>query len=101
MVKKPSHDTVPLTRKSLISWRKREQEGMTKEQAMTVLGLTKTDGRKRPKTLADYTEDDLLEAFRAECQVAVGNTSITKNKLKMNVLTLTVQISFLQKVCTL
>jgi hypothetical protein len=52
---------------------------MTKEQAMTVLGLTKTDGRKRPKTLAEYTEDDLLEAFRAECQVAVGiNTSITK-----------------------
>jgi hypothetical protein len=45
---------------------------MTKEQAMSVLGLTRADGKKRPKTLADYTEDDLLEAFRAECKV-VGN----------------------------
>ena len=54
---------------------------MTKEQAMTVLGLTRTDGKKRPKTLADYTEDDLLEAFRTECQV-VGKSMYTRqNKL--------------------
>ena len=40
---------------------------MSKEQAMNVLGLGRSDGKKKPKQLADYTEDDLLEAFRVEC----------------------------------
>ncbi len=59
---------------AVCSWKRREQEGMTKEQAMTVLGLTRTDGKRRPKTLAEYTEDDLLEAFRTECKVVGKST---------------------------
>ena len=40
---------------------------MSKEQAMNVLGLGRAEGKKKPKQLFEYSEDDLLTAFRAEC----------------------------------
>ena len=36
---------------------------------MNVLGLGRSDGKRKPRQIQDYTEDDLLDAFRSECSV--------------------------------
>ncbi|XP_023339485.1 uncharacterized protein LOC111709805 isoform X2 [Eurytemora carolleeae] len=46
--------------------RRTTETGMSKEHAMTVLGLGRRKGSKTPRKLEEYTEEDLLEAFRAE-----------------------------------
>ena len=45
---------------------------MSKEHAMTVLGLGRSKGSKTPRKLEEYTEEELLEAFRAESS-SLGN----------------------------
>ena len=47
------------------------KEAMSKDSAMSVLGLKlTTEGKnKKPLNLTDYTEDELLVAFRETCAV--------------------------------
>ena len=47
------------------------KEAMSKDAAMSVLGLKlTTEGKnKKPLNLTDYTEDELLVAFRETCAV--------------------------------
>ena len=47
------------------------KEAMSKDAAMSVLGLKMTtEGKnKKPLNLTDYTEDELLVAFRETCAV--------------------------------
>ena len=43
---------------------------MSKDMAMKTLGLCQVQGAVKgmPKTLSDYSEDDILHAFQTECQ---------------------------------
>ena len=43
---------------------------MSKDMAMKTLGLltVQGQGQGRPKTLSDYSEDDILHAFQKECK---------------------------------
>ena len=42
---------------------------MTKEQAMKILGLTHTAGKvTKPRNITDYSEEEILVAFQAECK---------------------------------
>jgi len=58
--------------------RRTTETGMSKEHAMTVLGLGRRKGSKTPRKLEEYTEEDLLEAFRAESS-SLGNNRYTGN----------------------
>ena len=55
------------TRKSSLSQKKDGQ--MSKETAMKILGLAHTAGKvTKPRSITDYTEDEILVAFQAECK---------------------------------
>ena len=57
---------------------------MSKEHAMTVLGLGRKKGSKTPRKLEEYTEEDLLEAFRAESSSLGINMNTGNNNLGNN-----------------
>ena len=58
------------TRKvSLSSQRGSNNDQMSKETAMKILKLDRTVGKvTKPKNITDYSEDDILSAFQAECK---------------------------------
>ena len=41
---------------------------MSKDKALTVLGLGQGKGQKKPKKVTDYSEQEILGAFQQECQ---------------------------------
>ena len=41
---------------------------MSKDKAMTVLGLGQGKGQKKPKKITDYSEEEIIGAFQQECQ---------------------------------
>ena len=56
---------------------------MSKDMAMKTLGLltVQGQGQGRPKTLSDYSEDDITHAFQKECK-SLGNSKIIESSKK-------------------
>ena len=56
---------------------------MSKDMAMKTLGLltVQGQGQGQPKTLSDYSEDDITQAFQKECDL-LGNSNIIENSKK-------------------
>ena len=52
-------------------WKSKVKTVMSKERAMSLLGLSiMSEGKKKkPKQASDYSEDDLLKAFRETCSM--------------------------------
>ena len=65
-----TRNAIPIPISILFTFRKRSgaAKAMDKDLAMSLLGLGKGN-RKKHVAITDYSEDDLLTAFRTECSL--------------------------------